>query len=97
MLAERLDFEFESRESGYVGDYFIYSGLYADELTIEENRAGALGDVKEPEFRQFPTLIRAYFISGRNADKRSKMRHMRCVLKRLGSIELLRESEAQEP
>lgn len=97
LIKKRLDIEFEPHESSYLGSYLKYSGLYADKLTIEENRPSALGDFKEDDFRDFPTLIYLCITSGKNRDKLSKAKFMKARLCEINDIKLLRESIIQNP
>ena len=96
MINKRLDLEFEQHDSSYLGAYFKYFGLYADKLTIEENRPNCLGDFKEEKFSKFPTLIYLSITSGKNRDKLSKSIFMKARLCEIGDIKLLRESVIED-
>lgn len=92
ILVKRLDVEFQHHESSYLGDYYKYSGLYADKLTIEKNKPDVLGDFKEEKFREFPTLVFLSITSGKNRDKLSKVKFIKDCLSKISGVQLLRES-----
>ncbi len=96
LVGKRLDIEFELHESSYVGEYYKYSGLYADKLTIEQNKIGADEDYKEVTLKDYPTLIYVNISSGKNREKKSKLLYIKRCLREITNVKLLRESEVED-
>lgn len=96
-MEKRFSIEFELHDSSYVGEYYKYSGLYADKMTIELNKAGPNEFYKEEAYMEFPTLIYISITSGRNRDKKSKLRYLKRCLDEIDNVWLLRETELDEP
>jgi hypothetical protein len=90
-LNERLELEFEARESSYLGEYYKYSGKSADRISIEKNFNQNENEWREENFMQFPVLIYVSISDGKNSDKESKSKYLKNALMELDNIQLLRE------
>jgi hypothetical protein len=90
LLFQKLDMKFIPHSSEYVGLYMKYSGLYAEKITIEQNKI-IYNDWKENEFRDYPTLIYLSNIQGKNSDKLSKTEYIKQQFFEIPGIVLLRE------
>lgn len=87
-LARLLDLEFALHESSYLGEYFKYSGLFADKLTIENNNPLS-GEPRYAQFKDHPTLIFLSNENGKNAEKSSKHTYLKTQLGKIPGIVLL--------
>ena len=89
-LSEKLDFDFEQHESSFVGNYFLYQGLYADRFTIQPNQVGETYNFEWA--KEYPTIIQASITEGRETDKKSTFLHLKKILSRLESTDILKET-----
>ncbi|RSZ56967.1 hypothetical protein HF313_05100 [Massilia atriviolacea] len=87
-LARLLDVELVLHESSYLGEYFKYSGLFADKLTIENNHDPS-GEPRYAQFKEHPTLIFLSNENGKNAEKLSKHAYLKTQLRQIPGIVLL--------
>ena len=89
-FTQRIDIEFQNRTSFYKGDYLIYSGLYADILTIEKNFIS--DDWKECTFKGYQTLIYLSFTKGKTKDRKNRANHIKKgIINNFLEVDYLRE------
>lgn len=72
LLSKHWDIVCVSQNNYYCGVYYLYSGFYADRLTIKDNRIAGTDDWLNEEHCHYPTLIDVSFTHGRNADRLSR-------------------------
>lgn len=93
---KRLDVKFDLHESSYLGEYYKYSGLYADSITIERNQIELKGEFKEETAKDFPVLVYISIAAGKNKDKLSKFKYIKKCFFKVSGVQLLRESIIEE-
>ena len=96
ILRENFDMEFSPHESSYFGQYLLYSGLFADRITIRENRIDHLGEWAEERFKDYPTIIKLSNTNGKNSDKISKTNYIKKQFSKIANIALLEERVFEE-
>lgn len=90
-ISDKMDLLFESKESDFIGFYMVYSGIYADRLTIEKNYNIYTGSWKEENFKEYPILLYFSNYKGRNKDKESKSKFLRHHLMQIEGLICLKE------
>ncbi|MCW3464379.1 hypothetical protein [Chitinophaga nivalis] len=96
LLQDKLDLLFEPHESSYFGNYYKYSGLYADSIIIKSNFNTAENDWTDEGLKEYTTLIDVSNIHGRNADKLSKSTYLIRAFRNMSDITLLKEKIIEE-
>lgn len=91
LFAKKWDIEFSENESDYFGIYFLYEGLYADRLSIMDNFISSHHQWLEEEYKDFKSLVKVAIVSGRNADKLSRLKFMKNVISQIGGMHLISE------
>jgi hypothetical protein len=81
MLDSLFDFSFKEHDSLYFGEYYKYSGVHADTITIKNNNVSSPYDEWLDETnKQFCTLIDISITEGKNKDKLSKYKSIKRIL-----------------
>lgn len=96
-LQDRLDLTFVQHNSSYFGEYSKYSGLYADSLIVGPNFVVCSGDWREPNQKQFITIVEVSITSGKNSDKLSKCKYLKNSLKQIAGLTLIEERTLEAP
>lgn len=92
---DRFDIEFIKHESSYVGEYFKYSGMYADVIKVLHNVRPTGEHVHEAN-NNIKTIIEASFISGKNADKLSKYKYIKESVRRMNGTLIIKDQVIEE-
>jgi hypothetical protein len=77
---KKYDFFFEERESSYIGEYYLYKGLYADKIVLEYNYNKIEKKIKEDMFKELPIIISITIANGKNIDKKSRCKYLKKLL-----------------
>lgn len=90
-IASLLEVAFTRRHSSYSGDYCLYRGTLADELSVMSNYNSTENDWREEAFKDYQILVYVSNSSGKNLDRQSRSEHIKHVLVDAGKMPLLRE------
>jgi hypothetical protein len=96
LLSRQLSIEFEPHESSYVGDYFKYSGYYADRLSVEPVQDTDREKLGRDKLEGARSLVFVQHTTGKNADRKAKSSHLRRCLDKITDLSLIRESVVDE-
>lgn len=77
LLKKYWDIVCVTQDNYYCGEYFLYSGFYADRLTIKDNKIAGTEDWLDEAYRDYATLIEVSFTHGSNADKLNRCEFIR--------------------
>lgn len=91
VLSDKWDLELIEHDSSFFGVYFRYRGLYADNLTIKNNRLDENSWLME-DYVKYKTIIEVSFTEGRKKDKISKSKYMKIIMNSFDST-LIKEEE----
>lgn len=90
LITKKLDLDFNLHESDYLGEYYLYNGLFADRFTIMNNRLPS-GEFLINDNTAQKNILKINFIDGKNKDKESKLNFLKQQLLTILSIELVSE------
>ena len=81
ILEQMFDFDFKKHDSLYWGEYFKYSGLYADQIKIFSNQiCSPYEDLISAENKHLCTIIKISITEGKNKDKLSKYKFIKKLI-----------------
>lgn len=69
LLKKYWDIVCVAHDNYYCGVYYLYSGFYADRLTVKDNQIAGTGEWLDEEHRHYATLVEVSFTHGNNADR----------------------------
>lgn len=69
LLSQYWDIVCVPHDNYYCGRYYLYSGFYADRLTVKGNKIAGTEEWLDEDNCHYRTLIEVSFIHGRNTDK----------------------------
>lgn len=92
LLEDKLDIVFKAHESGFSGQYLLYSGSMSDKISLEvvndENRGGEFNYSLDG----FELVLYISNYRGKNQDNLSKNNYVKHHLSQINGLYLLRES-----
>lgn len=69
LLKKYWDIVCIAHDNYYCGEYYLYSGFYADRLTIKDNKIADTDDWLDETYSEYATLIEVSFTHGSNTDR----------------------------
>ena len=90
LLHARLDMDFSLHESEYFGEYWKYSGMLAESVTVGSNILPT-GDLRVAGVEDSTTILEVAINEGKNIDRLARMKYLKDSFNRLGEFEVLKE------
>jgi hypothetical protein len=96
ILVKNFDMEFVEHESSYFGNYLLYSGLFADKLTIRDNSESTASEDSKNRFGDYAVIINLSNNNGKNSDKLSRTNYLKKQFSQISNVVLLEETIFEE-